>query len=278
MTTLPHTLLSEQEICDAFLEAKAVQPTLAQELRIGRTIESKAIAAYAAKLAQGVELEGFRLTWHSDQARYTVSKPNIDTMDVVPLSTAQAAVAAERAKAHRCKCLLREGCDYLASCRSICNKCGREHTLPIQSSPAPAAEPVPQAVADVLAERRRQVEELGWTAHHDDEHANGELATAAAAYADPAPAMYRDPRIIAPLRFPPGWDYKPKDYRTNLVRAAALLVAEIERVDRGGPIPPHLLIYRERIRMSDARKAEIAREKAEFEADCARIPTPKDKP
>lgn len=91
MTTLPHTLLSVQEIEDLMLKAALHSWTPEQ---LARSIESKAIAAYAAKLAQGVELEGFRLTWHSDQARYTVSKPNIDTMDVVPVSTAQAAVAA----------------------------------------------------------------------------------------------------------------------------------------------------------------------------------------
>lgn len=244
------TILSEQEIISAGEAAglNVDSPALQKCLRVFTgAIEAKAIAAYAAKLAEGVELEAHLYEFPTEEASFQVyahcyegKNPPANAIALVPLSTAQAAVAAERVKAEKWE---RAG-----------------------------------ALGDVLEERRRQAGTLGWTAQHDDEHSNGELAIAAAAYADPAPAMYRDPRIIAPLRFPPGWDYKPKDYRTNLVRAAALLVAEIERVDRGGPIPPHLLIYRERIRMSDARKAEIAREKAEFEADCARIPTPKDKP
>jgi hypothetical protein len=35
----------------------------------------------------------------------------------------------------------------------------------------------------IAAERRRQIEAEGWSAAHDDQHVNGELAGAAAAYA-----------------------------------------------------------------------------------------------
>lgn len=247
------TILTEQDIREAlrplYQNDEAFEMAMPMEMQGARRIESAVIA----KLSEGVELEpiarvfhewpptGPKLGWISHAAmNAAILDESHQEVKLVPLATAQAAVAAERVKLERWE---RAG-----------------------------------ALGDVLEERRRQVGTLGWTAHHDDEHANGELAIAAAAYADPAPAMYRDPRIIAPLRFPPGWDYKPKDYRSNLVRAAALLVAEIERVDRGGSIPPHLLIYRERIQMSAVRKAEIAREKAAFEADCARIPAPKDKP
>lgn len=38
------------------------------------------------------------------------------------------------------------------------------------------------AAHDVLAERRRQVDVEGWTIDHDDKHANGEMASAAACY------------------------------------------------------------------------------------------------
>ena len=88
------------------------------------------------------------------------------------------------------------------------------------------------AARDVLAERRRQVEAEGWTPEHDDRHFNGEMAVAAACYADPVTG-YLDPRISVPRRWPwlRSW-WKPKDRRSNLVRAAALLLAEIERIDR----------------------------------------------
>ncbi|OJU12776.1 MAG: hypothetical protein BGN85_08935 [Alphaproteobacteria bacterium 64-11] len=92
------------------------------------------------------------------------------------------------------------------------------------------------AAQDVLAERRRQVEVEGWTPEHDDEHANGELVEAAVVYARwagrGAPAMTV---MGAPFGWPHTWDaswWKPKDRRRDLVRAGALIIAEIERLDR----------------------------------------------
>jgi hypothetical protein len=113
--------------------------------------------------------------------------------------------------------------------------------LRLQSSPA-SIEAVSGEVAwrDVIAERKRQVEAEGWTPEHDDEHDDCEMARAAACYA------YG--RIIQgqTIKGPPfsatinhwslwPWDlkwWKPRDQRQNLVRAAALLLAEIERLDR----------------------------------------------
>ncbi|RTS82225.1 zinc ribbon domain-containing protein [Pseudomonas aeruginosa] len=98
---------------------------------------------------------------------------------------------------------------------------------------------VPQAWLDVQAERRRQIEAEGWTPEHDDEHDTGALASAAGCY-----AMFS-------LAYPAGdpshfwpWDkswWKPSpDGRRNMVKAGALILAEIERLDRvaasqGGP-------------------------------------------
>lgn len=89
-----------------------------------------------------------------------------------------------------------------------------------------------QAANDVLAERKRQVEGEGWTPEHDDAHEGGELAAAASCYAiastSPAP-----PKTFAPGRWP--WkedDWKPTDRRRMLVKAGALVLAEIERLDR----------------------------------------------
>lgn len=92
------------------------------------------------------------------------------------------------------------------------------------------------AERDVLVERRRQKSEEGWTLEHDDEHVNGEMASAAAAYAiggntGIAPATIRDHLHAALWPWSPEW-WKPRSNRRNLVRAAALIIAEIERIDR----------------------------------------------
>lgn len=93
-------------------------------------------------------------------------------------------------------------------------------------------EPLTSAARDVLAERQRQISAEGWTPEHDDEHAGGSMAFAAAAY-----AVHADvgPRMSGPLWNWTGWSrdwWKPKDKRRDLVRAGALILAEIERLDR----------------------------------------------
>jgi hypothetical protein len=102
------------------------------------------------------------------------------------------------------------------------------------------------AASDVLAERERQKSAEGWTPDHDDEHGNGELARAAACYAhaaglnpsaraflEDAPDYAGEHMVITRRLWP--WDrswWKPKDRRRDLVRAGALIIAEIERLDR----------------------------------------------
>ncbi len=86
---------------------------------------------------------------------------------------------------------------------------------------------VPQAWIDVQAERRRQITAEGWTPEHDDLYCAAELPRAAAAYIlnganDEAPAIWP---------FVTKW-WKPRDARSNYVRAGALILAEIERLDR----------------------------------------------
>lgn len=99
-----------------------------------------------------------------------------------------------------------------------------------------------EAARDVILERARQVSVEGWTARHDDEHDSGEMAQAAACYAHPGIVAFADAQQSADFwklvkqgipRWP--WDrswWKPKDARANLVRAGALILAEIERLDR----------------------------------------------
>ncbi|RPX05851.1 hypothetical protein IPC730_13995 [Pseudomonas aeruginosa] len=99
--------------------------------------------------------------------------------------------------------------------------------------------PVPQAWIDVLAERRRQVEAEGWTPEHDDEHADGQMAQAAGCYALHAGGIgtdWPDGRQNGAALFWP-WDkdsWKPTTPRRDLVKACALALAEIERLDRAG--------------------------------------------
>lgn len=91
------------------------------------------------------------------------------------------------------------------------------------------------AARDVLAERRRQVSDEGWTPEHDDTHSDGEMAGAAACY-----ALYRSHLNLPPMGgdlleqvwpWAAEW-WKPTDRRRDLVKAAALILAEIERLDR----------------------------------------------
>jgi hypothetical protein len=94
-----------------------------------------------------------------------------------------------------------------------------------------------KAVNDVLAERKRQIEAEGWTLDHDDSHTDDNLALAAAWYALPEDCRHQFD--VNDFGFWP-WermDYKPKGRRRDLVRAAALLIAEIERLDRKSPAP-----------------------------------------
>lgn len=97
---------------------------------------------------------------------------------------------------------------------------------------------VPQAWLDVQAERRRQVEVEGWTPEHDDGHACDEIAAFACYYAMP-PAVrdwdasstgYGD--TLGKAVLPEGWEPKTGDRRRELVKACALALAEIERLDR----------------------------------------------
>lgn len=93
-----------------------------------------------------------------------------------------------------------------------------------------------RVIDEIRQERVRQIKEEGWTAEHDDEHRNGEMASAAACYAiagntglGPSDIRLNCHEALWP------WEehwWKPRARRRNLVRAAALIVAEIERLDR----------------------------------------------
>lgn len=88
-----------------------------------------------------------------------------------------------------------------------------------------------KVLEEIEAERRRQIAEEGWTPERDDAHPHGAMARAAACYAiSGAVTVEGDvPDWLWP------WEahwWKPRGDRRDLVRAAALIVAEIERLDR----------------------------------------------
>ncbi|HHK2189093.1 TPA: hypothetical protein ACQRGL_005728 [Pseudomonas aeruginosa] len=135
---------------------------------------------------------------------------------------------------------VRLGSQQMMECRDVFNSekeaKARAEELRALCAAAPGKE-VPQAWLDVQAERRRQVEAEGWTPEHDDEHADGQMAQAAGCYALHAGGIgtdWPDGRQNGAALFWP-WDkdsWKPTTPRRDLVKACALALAEIERLDR----------------------------------------------
>lgn len=89
----------------------------------------------------------------------------------------------------------------------------------------------------VYRERMRQLSTEGFSRERDDGYVNGELAAAAAAYAAAAEDAHQAKSALDDM--PPAWWpwakrwWKPSDDpRRNLVKAGALILAEIERLDR----------------------------------------------
>ena len=88
------------------------------------------------------------------------------------------------------------------------------------------------ALAEIAGERERQVNVEGWTEAHDDQHDDGSLAQAAACYAMPQQCR-NEFEAFASDMWPWREDgFKLGDHRRNLVKAGALIVAELERLDR----------------------------------------------
>lgn len=91
------------------------------------------------------------------------------------------------------------------------------------------------AVADELClERLRQIEKEGFSTDHDDEYGSAELPRAAMAYCQ---AAFIDDASFTARRAPFYWPWdakrwKPTNRRRDLVKAGALIIAEIQRIDR----------------------------------------------
>ncbi|MDF3932969.1 hypothetical protein [Pseudomonas citronellolis] len=130
------------------------------------------------------------------------------------------------------KLLWYRGCDFV--------RMGDVETAIVEAASATGQPGTLAAYHLVLLERLRQIYEEGFSLEHDDEHHQGELAIAAACYAEEAFCQLRDPdRLpeisqIVPQLWPwePSW-WKPSlDARRNLVKAGALILAAIGVVDR----------------------------------------------
>ncbi len=85
----------------------------------------------------------------------------------------------------------------------------------------------------IAEERTRQIEKEAWTPEHDDTHQTNELSMAAVAYVlwCANPFLQEKAKEFWP------WDeawFKPKDFDEirNLVKAGALIAAEIDRLQR----------------------------------------------
>lgn len=87
------------------------------------------------------------------------------------------------------------------------------------------------AIELIADERRRQIEVEGWSLVHDGQHRWGQLADAAACY-----ALTHRRKDGASLRYWPwderSWKPTPDDRVRELVKAGALIVAEIDRIAR----------------------------------------------
>lgn len=92
-----------------------------------------------------------------------------------------------------------------------------------------------RGVTAIAQERRGQIEREGYAPSEDDEYTAGELAQAACAYITWEWSEADDREGHLAVHWPASWNpaaFKPKDRRSDLVRAGALIAAEIDRLDR----------------------------------------------
>lgn len=97
-------------------------------------------------------------------------------------------------------------------------------------------------ITRIVAERKRQIEAEGYDKKHDAAHDGGQLADAAACYADLAGALSRGARVkdLRDLyldgRDAPYWPFEDEWFKPsenpirNLEKAGALIAAEIDRL------------------------------------------------
>lgn len=158
-----------------------------------------------------------------------------------------------------------KGCYALGTACGTCEKCKWErdvqnacpHAHPVASKYAMGVEyhcadcglliqptgATEDGATMIAAERRRQVKTEGWTAEHDDDWEDGQLGRAAEAYRLAASGMLAG-STAKTWKVPPHiWPWahcwwKPSDDPIrNLVKAGALIAAEIDRLRRATRCP-----------------------------------------
>lgn len=155
-----------------------------------------------------------------------------------PMAALSAPPASERQQAAGCKCVyatakntaaVRNGSEMGGYLKAECVACQQRR----QSRPASEQQEavvMSAAAADILAERQRQIGVEDFDAAHDDMATGGQLGDAAACYALWAGG-------INPGNWYQFWPWarewlKHSNPRRMLVKAGALILAEIERLDR----------------------------------------------
>ena len=148
--------------------------------------------------------------------------------------------------------------------RNNANANGAGAEMPPYSPPSPRSRETFEAMNTqtgielIAAERQRQITVEGYDAAHDAAHIHGEIAKAAACYADfacpteerikqlPLQRGLADPETFYPLRVqvPVNWPWateywkpSPESRIRELVKAGALIAAEIDRLQRLGGTP-----------------------------------------
>lgn len=110
-----------------------------------------------------------------------------------------------------------------------------EANQPVDETPTEMPSLTHLILGEIHKERNRQRDVEGFGPVHDDsEHSGGELLRAAACYLikGGGPVSVEETRAIEFL-WPWGGEWwKPKDRRRDIIRALALGVAELERMDR----------------------------------------------
>jgi hypothetical protein len=95
---------------------------------------------------------------------------------------------------------------------------------------AAASDETLDALNLITKERFRQITQEGYTPAHDDEHTESQLAVLAAVYALSSAGPGYDNELTKVLyTLDSGWSFKPKDPISDLTRAGALVLAELER-------------------------------------------------
>jgi hypothetical protein len=122
---------------------------------------------------------------------------------------------------------------------------GRDYAHTVVSGESGETGELSAAARDVVSELRRRITIEGRSSNEDDALVEGELAAEAGCYAMNYSGSFGidDYKDDVPIMWPrPPQTWKPTGGRRDLVRAAALLLAEIERIDRiagkEGGIPP----------------------------------------